>query len=146
MSYNQDSVRGEWMGSVRYTEMDSFNMTDIRQMMQEILAKKGIPAMLSMSEYVTGSFFSKTRSPLLLIDHPDPNCKFFTLGIYANQNILNFPLFGESAENTKNNKYEYYKTQGTGLKATFYKPDTMKLQQEAAWQMSVSDCINELSY
>ena len=144
MAFKQDSVRGEWKETTRYVNDSEINVEILCRILKESFDEKGIKASLSIDEFVSGSMFSKTRTPLLLINHPDPTCKYFTLGIYANQNILNFPLFGESAENTKNNKYEYYKTQGTGLKANFYKPDMIKLQQEQLWQETIRECIDGL--
>lgn len=137
MAYGPSMERGSWSDPIRFVDVNRFDMNQLKEDLTCWCEGKGIPATISISEYVTGSFFSKSKAPLLLISNPRPDCKYFTLGIYANGNVLSYPLFGESAENTKNNKYEYYKSQGTGLKATFYKPDTLKLQQEAMWQRDI---------
>lgn len=143
MAYGPDSERGKWGDPLQYVNMQNIDIVELKENLTLWCKNNSIPATMIITEYVSGSFFSKTRTPLLIISNPQPECRYFSLGIYATQNVLSFPLFGESAENTKANKYEYYKTQGTGLKATFYKPDMLKLQQEALWQQSIADFFNE---
>ncbi len=143
MAYGPDGERGKWADPLRFVNISKINIDDIENMLKVWCSNKSIPASFSKSDYVTGSFFSKSSTPLLLIKNPNVDCSFFTLGIYANGNTLSFPLFGESAENTKNNKYEYYKNQGTGLRAMLYKPDTLKLQQEYMWQQDIFAAFDE---
>ena len=62
--------------------------------------------------------------------------------MFFNQQTVSFPLLGESTENTKYNRKEYYTKNGNLIRAALIKVDDLKLQQEAAWQQSVIDCIN----
>lgn len=142
--YGPETERGNWREGIRVTDVDELNFDFIVDFLKKEIEHRGIPASFEVSEYVSGKFFSKTKTPLMLIRNNKPGCKYFTLGLYTNQNIIMFPLFGASEENTKANKYEYYKTQGTGLKANFYKPDMLKLQQEEMWQYDIVACVEAM--
>ena len=142
--YTPESERGAWREGIRVNNLSDVNFDSLVGAVKAEVESRGIPASFETNEYVSGKFFSKTKAPLLLIRNNQPGCKYFTLGIYINQNVLMFPLFGESAENTKANKHEYYKTQGTGLKAALYKPDMLKLQQENMWQEDICACVDAM--
>ena len=136
--FKQADERGTWSEQpIRFTDMESIDVTGVKNAVENWCREQGIPIIISEAEYVSGSMFSKTSVPLILIRHPDPLCKYFTLGLYAHKNVLYFPLFGESAENTKANKHEMYKNQGSIIKAKFYEPDMFKLQEEIDWQLAV---------
>ena len=140
--YGPDIERGSWRDGIRFSNVPDF--TEMCEVLESEIKERNIPASLYVSEYVSGRFLSKTKAPLLLIDNTESGCKYFTLGIYLNGNTMRFPMFGESAENTRANKYEYYKSQGIGLKAAFYKPDMLKLDREIEWQASVIECFDSL--
>lgn len=79
---------------------------------------------------------------MLILSNTASENRFFDIGICVNEKTVSFPLLGESAENTKNNRKNYYKENGNHIKAALIKVDEFKLQQEAAWQQSIINCIN----
>lgn len=90
----------------------------------------------------SGGLLFGTRAPLLILSNTVPENRFFDIGICVNGNTVSFPLLGESTENTKNNRKNYYNENGNYIKAALIKVDDLKLQKEAAWQASIIDCLN----
>ena len=137
--YVQDpiSITGEVGGEVLYEK--------IKENLSLSIQNNNIPAIIKDDILKSGGFFG-TKVPLLVIKNTTPNCRFFDIGISVNGNTISFILLGESAENTKNNKKNYYKENGNYLMTALIRVDELKLQQEALWRNSVIESFNSLLF
>lgn len=116
---------------------------DIRNSLPAALKKAGIPANVEVDEAKSGGMFG-SKVPLLVIKYPNPPTQFFYIGIMVNDNVVSFPLLGESVQNTKMNKKADLEKQGSFLRAAMVKPDELILQQEHAWQAAVIKTFESL--
>lgn len=144
MAYKTDQFRGSIGNGIRCVdERGETLFSCIQTALPETLREKGIPAQISADVVKSGGVFG-TKSPILLVRHPNPPSRFFDIGIVVNDNIITFHLLGESAQNTKVNKQEMLRESGKLLRASFVKPDEFILQQEESWQQEVVDAVQGL--
>ena len=143
--YRTDDFRGNAQDSITLTnEVGGDSLFEkIKDAVISNLEERGIDAKWYVSEVKSGGLFG-TRLPILVISNSQPENRYFDIGIFCNGNTVNFPLLGESAENTKANKKQYYEENGSYIKAALVKPDEMKLQMEIQWETEVLDCFNSL--
>lgn len=142
MAYNTSEIRGEAQGSINFSnEVGGETLfRKIKDLITEEIRVRNIPANIREDVLKSGGIFG-SRLPLLIISHPTN--RFFYIGIYVNNSSVFFPLLGESAENTKANKKEYYQQNGNFIKAALTNPDEFKLQEEIQWQSAVLSCFND---
>ena len=118
----------------------------IKTTMEDGLKEKNIPAKVVEAEVRSGGIFKGEILPMIVIENTEPKNKYFHIGIIVNDDALIFPLLGESKENTKNNRSEYYKNENTvagDLKSAIYAANQFKLQREVLWRDDVLACLNE---
>lgn len=135
------NIRGFAQENVLFKTSDDYYKIIKENMLYE-LQQRNIPSKVTESKMKSGGIFG-SRLPILIIHHPDSSCRYFDIGICVNGNSISFPLLGESAENTKNNKKKIYEREGNYIKANFINPDMFKLQQEHEWQSQVLACFND---
>lgn len=144
MSYTSSDFRGEARDPIRFTDCSGQELFDVmRNAFIDWTQSNNIPARITEDIFKTGNFITGSKVPMLLINHPDPSCKFFTLGIYVVNNVVNFPLLGKSAEQYKYNMKEYNKSKGSFIQAALTRPNEIKIQEEMQWQYDVLSCIDE---
>lgn len=107
--------------------------------------ENGLPATMFEDTIKSGVMFG-TKCPLLMIRHSDSSCRFFMIGIFVYGNQVMFALFGESAENTKYNRKQYYQENGNFIKAALIKPDEFKLQSELQWREDILNVFNNATH
>lgn len=143
MTYKPENFRGELQDGIVIDDLFGEELFDfIKEIVMHFTKERGIPAEITEAEVKSGGLFNGTRVPMIVIHHPDPTCKYFDIGIVVNNNMLDFPLLGSSAENYKYNMHESLTKQGNIIKAAFYKPDIYKIQQEQYWEQQIAGCIN----
>lgn len=130
ITFNNEIGGDDLYNKIKETFLAEINAGNILADMREDILKSG------------GLLFG-SKVPLIIISNSSPENRFFDIGICVNEKTVSFPLLGESAENTKNNKKNYYIENGNRIKAALVKVDELKLQQEAVWQQSIIDCINK---
>ncbi len=147
MAIHTDAFRGYVQDGIAFTqEQGGYDLfIKIKNNITMEMENRGVPFKITENEVKSGGFFG-SKYPILIISHPDPSCKYFSIGICVNNTQVSFPLLGESAENTKANMKDMYEQQGRFIKSAFVNPDIFKLQQEAEWQRQVIDCFNSLMY
>lgn len=91
--------------------------------------RSAAPVDCHMDVVKSGGLFG-TKLPMLVITHPNPPSRFFSIGVIVNGNLVSFPLLGESKQNTAKNMGKRY--------------DEFKYQQEISWQLDVTHAIEEL--
>ena len=133
--YAQENITltNEVGGDALFRKVSELVISEIRE--------RGVAANCREDEVKSGGLFG-TRLPILVISNSEPGNRYFDIGIFCNGNTVNFPLLGESAENTKANKKQFYNENGNFIKAALVNPDEMKLQQEVQWEAQVLDCFN----
>lgn len=130
MAYSTKDFRGEASTGIRIRNAQSNDLIDIFQ--KELPARlrdAGIPAVCHMDIAKSGGLFG-TKLPMLVISHPNPPSKYFSIGVVVNGNVVTFPYLGESKQNTAKNMGKRY--------------DEFKLQQEESWQADIIHEIEEL--
>lgn len=100
------------------------------------LERRGVPANVKEDFVKSGGFFG-SKSPMLLVIHPNPPSSFFAMGFIVNENLISFQYFGESAQNTKKNTRDALEAEGKYIRAKLFKPDEFLLQQEEMWNIDV---------
>lgn len=110
----------------------------IKTMLKREIAARGIPAGFYEDEVCSGGFFG-SKVPALVIYYKDPPCSFFDIVVAVNDNVITFPVIGESAENTKLNKKARLEEEGKYMRAAMINPDELLLQQESAWRAEIMD-------
>lgn len=146
MAYKENDIRGTLCDPINIENAYEIGL-DYECLKNGIIAtinSKGIPAKFTEDTYKSGGFFSSSSLPMLVISHPSPDCKYFSIGVFINQTVLNLPLLGGSAENYKYNMREQCIQSGNVIKAAMYRPDEMKLQQERIWEDNIFNCIMSL--
>lgn len=103
-----------------------------------------VPANVREDEVKSGGLFG-SKNPMLIVSYPNPPTSFFHIGILVNDNVVSFPLLGESEQNTKLNKKNYYRNQGSLIRASMIHPNEFILQQEEAWQLAVLDAFDSMT-
>ncbi len=144
MAIHTNDFRGNAQENVTFTREESSNEAlyeKIKMIVKEELTARNIPHYIREDVVKSGGLFG-TKLPIMIISHPDSTCKYFSIGIFVNNKTVCFPLLGESAENTKYNKKQFYQNNNNFILAAATKYDEFKLQQEHAWQYDVLECFN----
>ena len=131
MSYNTNDIMGYAQDPIVFSNEQGGNelYEKVKEVMVYGINENGLPATMFEDTIKSGGMFG-TKCPLLMIRHSDSSCRFFMIGIFVYGNQVMFALFGESAENTKYNRKQYYQENGNFIKAALIKPDEFKLQSE----------------
>lgn len=142
--YKTEQIRGHLLDPITFkSEEGGENLYNkIKGVIISEIDSGNISATTREDVLKSGSFLFGTQIPLFIISNNIPENNFFDIGIFVNEKTVSFPLLGESAENTKNNRKNYYTENGNFIKAALIKVDELKLQQEAIWQQSIIDCIS----
>lgn len=130
MAFTTKEFRGEARQGIRFRDTQSDELMSIFQkQLPDRLRSAGIPVDCHMDVVKSGGLFG-TKLPMLVITHPNPPSRFFSIGVIVNGNLVSFPLLGESKQNTAKNMGKRY--------------DEFKYQQETSWQLDVTHAIEEL--
>lgn len=144
MAYNTNDFRGTAGDGIRVKNDQGQSLFDsIRASLEAKLEERGTPARISCNTVKSGGFFG-TKTPILIISHPNPPTRFFDIGVVVNGNMVSFPLLGESEQNTKMNKLEDLRAQGKLVRSWMVKPDEFIYQQELSWRTEVLEVIYSL--
>lgn len=141
--YNTKNIRGYLVDPMRfgrYNQNDLFGI--LKKDLPTVLKQNGVPARTYETEIKSGGLFG-SRAPMLVVCCTSTS-DYFDIGFIVNENVVSFALLGESVENTKRNARDDLNSQGKWIQAKFYRPDELKLQQEASWQRDVMDAFEEL--
>ena len=124
MSYNTNDIMGYAQDPIVFSNEQGGNelYEKVKEVMVYGINENGLPATMFEDTIKSGGMFG-TKCPLLMIRHSDSSCRFFMIGIFVYGNQVMFALFGESAENTKYNRKQYYQENGNFIKAALIKPD-----------------------
>ena len=143
--YKTSEFRGIVREAVRFNNMRGEDLYKrIKEVLPIALKEANIPFTMHEDYVKSGGMFG-SKNPMLIINYPNPPTSFFQIGIVVNDNIVSFPLLGESAQNTKLNKKEYYKSSGNLPRAAMINPDEFILQQEKSWNLAVMDVFDSLT-
>lgn len=144
MAYKTDEIRGQLLEPITFNnEVGGEELyKKIKDVIVSEIAGGNILANTREDILKSGGLLFGTKIPLLIISNNVPENRFFDIGICVNEKTVSFPLLGESIENTKNNRKNHYIENGNKIKAALIKVDELKLQQEAVWQQSIINCIN----
>ena len=143
--FKTSEFRGNARSPIRFHNMrgeELFNL--IKSDLPYALKEQGVPANIREDVVKSGGMFG-SKSPMLIISYPNPPTSFFHIGILVNDNVVSFPLLGESEQNTKLNKKKYYQSEGSFIRAAMIHPDEFILQQEEAWQLAVIDAFDSMT-
>ena len=145
MSYNTNDIMGYAQDPIVFSNEQGGNelYEKVKEVMVYGINENGLPATMFEDTIKSGGMFG-TKCPLLMIRHSDSSCRFFMIGIFVYGNQVMFALFGESAENTKYNRKQYYQENGNFIKAALIKPDEFKLQSELQWREYILNEFNML--
>ena len=113
MSYNTNDIMGYAQDPIVFSNEQGGNelYEKVKEVMVYGINENGLPATMFEDTIKSGGMFG-TKCPLLMIRHSDSSCRFFMIGIFVYGNQVMFALFGESAENTKYNRKQYYQENG----------------------------------
>lgn len=141
--YKTSDFRGTVRDAARFKSMRGDELFQaMRDNLPAALEAAGIPFHARVDEVKSGGIFG-SRNPILIISYPNPPTSFFEIGFLVNDNVVSFPLLGESKQNTKMNMKKSYASEGKHFKAAMINPDEFILQQELSWQASVMDVFDE---
>ena len=142
MAFTTNDFRGEIHDPINVTNSDGVDLyASLRNYLSSLVGSTSVPMSLREDTLKSGGFLFGSRIPLILISHPDPSCKYFSIGKFINDSVMNFQLFGRSEEQYKYNLKEQAKREGNFIKQAFYKPDELKIQQESRWESDVLSLI-----
>ena len=140
--YKTSDFRGTASDAMRFKEIRGAELFDaLCKNLPVALEDAGIPFQSRVDEVKSGGIFG-SRNPILIISYPNPPTSFFDIGFLVNDNVVSFPLLGESKQNTKMNMKRSLESEGKHFKAALVKPDEFILQQELSWQASVMDAFD----
>ena len=147
MSYNTNDIMGYAQDPIVFSNEQGGNelYEKVKEVMVYGINENGLPATMFEDTIKSGGMFG-TKCPLLMIRHSDSSCRFFMIGIFVYGNQVMFALFGESAENTKYNRKQYYQENGNFIKAALIKPDEFKLQSELQWREDILNVFNNATH
>lgn len=147
MSYNTNDIMGYAQDPIVFSNEQGGNelYEKVKEVMVYGINENGLPATMFEDTIKSGGMFG-TKCPLLMIRHSDSSCRFFMIGIFVYGNQVMFALFGESAENTKYNRKQYYHENGNFIKAALIKPDEFKLQSELRWREDILNVFNNATH
>lgn len=136
------AFRGELQEKVRITDMRGQELFDgICRNLPKVLEERGIPYKYRTDEVQTGGFFGGTCRPILVVSHPNPPSRFFSIVFLVNDNVISFHVIGESEQNTKANKKAALEQEGKWIRAAMVTADEFILEQEKSWQADVLDAF-----
>ena len=143
--YTTSSYRGYLIDPIRFHNLSGKELyAYIKEDLLKELEAKNVPFSYSEDEVRSGGIFSPKYS-MLIIRYPNPPTRFFDIGIVVNENVVSFPLLGESVQNTKINKKASLQEEGKYLQAALVKPDEFIRQKELAWQDEIVDAVDAIS-
>lgn len=144
--YKTDHFRGQAQESITLTQEVGGDQLfqKVKDLLISEIQARGIPAAFREDIVKSGGMLFGTQLPILVISNPGPGNRYFDIGVFVNGNTISFPLLGESAENTKANKKQFYLDNGNYFKAMMVNPDELKLQQEYEWEGMILSCFNDL--
>lgn len=143
MSFTSSDFRGEAHESVGFSDCSGQQLYDIiKNALMDWTEENHIPAKFSEDYFKTGGLLTGSKVPMLLVNHPNPSCKFFTIGMYVVDKFVYFPLLGKSAEQYKYRMKEMNKSNGSFIQAALTRPNEIKIQEEMQWQYDLLSCIN----
>lgn len=147
MSYNTNDIMGYAQDPIVFSNEQGGNelYEKVKEVMVYGINENGLPATMFEDTIKSGGMFG-AKCPLLMIRHSDSSCRFFMIGIFVYGNQVMFALFGESAENTKYNRKQYYQENGNFIKAALIKPDEFKLQSELQWREDILNVFNNATH
>ena len=144
MALNVKDCKGECWQTI---QAGGWNSRDIKDMIENIADKRGVPVSVRTDEIKSGGLLSSNFFPCVIVSHPNPPQSYFDQIIIINGNIINFQFWGMSKANYSANMKEYHKSQGSlsGLvKSAFYQNDQMALQTEQFWHQHITDIYAEI--
>ena len=127
MSYNTNDIMGYAQDPIVFSNEQGGNelYEKVKEVMVYGINENGLPATMFEDTIKSGGMFG-------------------TIFVYGNQ--VMFALFGESAENTKYNRKQYYQENGNFIKAALIKPDEFKLQSELQWREDILNVFNNATH
>lgn len=142
--FKTSDFRGTIRDGSRFSDMSGDTLYQaIARDLPRALKEAGIPCSVREDSVKSGGIFG-THLPMLLVSHPNPPSKFFSMGFVVNGNVVSFVYLGESTQNTKMNTKKALEAEGKYLRAAMVKPDEFLLQQEHSWNASVLDVFDSL--
>lgn len=142
MAFTTNDFRGELHDPINVTNSAGVDIfSALKEYMLSASESTNIPMKIREDTLKSGGLLFGSRTPLLLINHPDTSCKYFTIGIFFNDSVMNFQLFGKSEEQFKYNLKEQARKEGNFIKQALYRPDELKIQQENKWEADVLSLI-----
>ncbi len=142
MAISTNYFRGELHDPITITGCDGVDLfSALKEYLLSAAENTSVPMKIHEDTLKSGGLLFGSRIPLLLINHPDPSCKYFTIGIFFNGSVINFQLLGKSEEQYKYNLKEQARKEGNFIKQALYRPDELKIQQENTWQSDVLSLI-----
>lgn len=142
MTYSTNDFRGEARAPINVADASGEELyIALKEFLCVYFAENPVPIKFSEEALKSGGLFG-TKVPMVLFRHPDPSCKYFTIGMYVVGSVVNFPLIGKSEEQYKYNSRELYQQQGKWMQAALYRPDEFKIQQEFQWQADVLSFVD----
>ena len=144
LMYRTSDFRGQVRNPVRIVDASGDELfQNLKRALPEALKAYGVPAKVSEDVVKSGGMFG-TKSPMLLVMHPNPPSSYFAMGFVVNNNLLSFVYLGESAQNTKMNMKKSLESEGKYLRAAMVKPDEFLLQQENMWNNDVMEAFDAI--
>lgn len=143
--YQTTAFRGSVSDPTMITDMGGKALFD--ELVRELpaaLKAAGVPHTYRTDEVKSGNFFRSSYNPILIISHPNPPSSFYDIGFLVNENVISFPLLGESKQHATMNRKNAYIAEGKYIKAALFNPDEFILQQERAWQAMVMRAFGTL--
>lgn len=142
--YRTTDFRGKASDPIRFGSMRGEELFRVLSSnLPAALEQAGVPFISRVDEVKSGGIFG-SRNPILIISYPNPPTSFFEMGFLVNDNVVSFPLLGESKQNTKMNMKKSFTDEGKFIKAAMVNPDEFILEQEMSWEASVMDVFNSL--
>lgn len=142
MAYKTNDARGMAGDGIRCLNANGADLLEIiRDSLQAKLEERGVPARISSNVMKSGGLLG-SKAPMLVVTHPNPPSEFFDIGIVINDNLVSFPLLGQSAQNAKVQKLEGLREQGKLVRSWLVRPDEFILQQEGEWQRNVLEAVH----
>ncbi len=147
-TYSSKSISGVAMKSLQLADCH-LRKDELYKLLLEKMPSKltedNIPFKMKETKFIIGlSVFNLQKTPMLLFKNTEFGYKFFHLGIAIDNNVIHFPLFGNSRENFRRNRniQENIESTLTGEAKLFIpRPNQMILQKEELWRESIINCV-----
>ena len=138
MAYSTNQFRGSAQDGIRVTDCRGDQLFQaVYKNLEADLRARGIPAVVEVDEVKSGGLFG-TRLPIIVVSHPNPPFKYRKVCVLVNDNVITFPLLGDSIQDMKERAWNR-----TGLIGSFILPrgDQLKAQQEESWIYEIADTV-----